>query len=71
MKPYLFIRGNLLIYNTFAIGGGNVISHVSEKECDLTGSVVIDGDVSLQSLICNGGIIAVSGEVQKHSSHAH
>ena len=67
-KPTLYIRGNVIVDNALAIGGGNLEAFVPEDSVDLSDSVVIDGDVALGGLVVHGGFAATSGEIQKGGS---
>lgn len=68
LKPTIYIKGNILVDNSLAVGGGKLEAFVSEEDCDLSGSVVIEGDAILGGLIVCSGFVAAKGEIQKGGS---
>lgn len=62
-KVNLFIKGNLGC-KEILLGGGksDLISHADEEEYDIENATIIEGDVTFDSLVCNG-IVAVAGDV--------
>lgn len=45
--------------------GGKLETFLAEEDIDISECVVIEGDLTLDSLVVYGGFVAVSGEVQK------
>lgn len=68
LKPTIYVKGNILIDSTLAVGGGKLEAFVSEEDCDLSESVVIEGDAIFGGLIVYGGFVAAKGEIQKGGS---
>lgn len=65
-KPTVYVKGNIIAINKLAVrGGGKLESFLPEDGLDLSESIVIEGDVTLDSLIVHNGFVAASGEIQK------
>lgn len=64
-KPTIYIKGNIVVHNTLAVGGGKLETFLAEEDIDISECVVIEGDLTLDSFVVYGGFVAVSGEVQK------
>lgn len=62
-KAKLLIRGNLICKETLIGGGKNdLIIYADESEFDISEAVVMDGNVTIDILACNG-IVLVTGAV--------
>lgn len=70
IKPSLHVNGNILaeqVCSDFKNGGG-IICYVSSECVDLSKTIVINGDLHVQSLTLRGQYITCSGEFSCYSS---
>lgn len=64
-KPALFVRGDILSEGYVSAWdlGTSLRPFEKEEDYDLSSSIVVDGDMYVENMVVNGGIVAATGNI--------